>query len=288
MQIDDRMVDIMVSKREPARLLLLDSATWLDQAARDRVVVCGSHAGRYSAVLAARAGIRAIVLNDAGIGLRRAGVAGLGLLDESVVPAVAVDHRSARIGDAADMLLRGVLSEVNETAGALGCVHGQAVHAAAALLAEARPTAPVAVAFDGEARHAILTESPAIWALDSASLVRDADAGAVLMLGSHGGLIGTDPGNALRVDALAAVFNDAGGGADDAGIARLAALDRRAIPAATVSAASAAIGDGRSTYHDGMLSAVNGTAQALGARPGITARRFADLVRRKGERGDKR
>lgn len=282
------MVDTMVSKRQPDRLHLLDSATWLDRSARDRVVVCGSHAGRYSAVLAARAGLRAIVLNDAGIGLRRAGVAGLGLLDEAGVPAVAVDHRSARIGDAADMRARGVVSEVNDSAVALGCASGQEVEAAAALLGDARPSAPVALAFDGEARYAILAEPPAVWALDSASLVRDADAGAVLMLGSHGGLIGTDPGHALRVDALAAVFNDAGGGADDAGTARLAVLDRRAIPAATVGAASAAIGDGRSTYHEGVLSAVNASAHAHGARAGITARRFADLVRGKGERGDER
>ena len=58
------------------RTVLADSATKLKEDARDAVVVCGSHGGLYPAWLAARAGVRAIVLNDAGVGrlgLRREG-----------------------------------------------------------------------------------------------------------------------------------------------------------------------------------------------------------------------
>ena len=73
---------------------------------------------------------------------------------------------------------------------------------------------------------------------------------------------------ALRVDAFAAVFSDAGVGIDGAGISRLPALDARGIAGIAVSAASARIGDAMSVYEEGIISHVNATAQRLGARAG--------------------
>ncbi len=55
-------------------------------------------------------------------------------------------------------------------------------------------------------------------------------------------------------------------------------LDTRGIAAVTVSAASARVGDGRSTYHDGVLSAGNETAARLGARVGMSTPEFVGLV----------
>jgi hypothetical protein len=98
------------------------------------------------------------------------------------------------------------------------------------------------------------------------------DAGRILAIGSHGALHGGRPETALAADALAAVFNDAGVGRDGIGITRLPVLNARRIAAATVSAASARIGEGRSTYEDGVLSHVNARAEALGARVGMTCR----------------
>jgi hypothetical protein len=63
-------------------------------------------------------------------------------------------------------------------------------------------------------------------------------------------------------------------------VSRLPALDRRGIAAATVSAASARIGDARSTYEDGVLSRVNARAAALGLRPEMTAREAVAILRR--------
>ena len=92
-------------------------------------------------------------------------------------------------------------------------------------------------------------------------------------------MLGGKPETALKYDALAALFNDAGIGVDDAGVTRLAALDTRAIAAATVAAASARIGDARSTYEDGILTRVNSCAAALGIQPGAAAREFVAIVR---------
>ncbi len=103
--------------------------------------------------------------------------------------------------------------------------------------------------------------------------------GTIVVTGSHGGLLGGKPETALKYDARAALFNDAGIGVDDAGITRLPALDTRGIAAATVAAASARIGDARSTWEEGILSRVNACAAALGARLGMSAREFVAIVR---------
>lgn len=266
-----------------AGALVLDSITELRATSPPRVVVCGSHGGLFPARLAAHRQVAAVIFNDAGIGRDAAGVAGLALLDEAGVPAAAVDHCSARIGDGADTLRRGRLSVVNGHALLAGWEAGLPV-AEAVCLALGWPVEPYAMASPvSEARRLIASEPVKVWALDSASLAGPQDAGCVLATGSHGGLLGGRPESALKGTALAALFNDAGGGIDAAGIGRLAALDDRGIAAATVSADSARIGDGRSTYHDGIVSAANAVARALGAEPGMTARAFTGIVASAGE-----
>ena len=113
---------------------------------------------------------------------------------------------------------------------------------------------------------------------DSASLIGLQDVGQVIVCGSHGGMLGSDPKTALKVDGYAAFYNDAGGGADGAGFTRLPALDDRGIAAGTVAAMSARIGDGRSTYEDGVLSRVNETARRLGGAEGMTLKAFAQRL----------
>jgi hypothetical protein len=131
-----------------------------------------------------------------------------------------------------------------------------------------------------EAAFLLVSEPPALWALDSASLVGAEHVGTVVVTGSHGGLLGGRPDTALKVDALAALFNDAGIGVDGAGVTRLPALEARGIAAGTVAAASARIGDARSTYEDGVLTRVNPCAAAFGIAPGMSAREFVAIIRR--------
>jgi hypothetical protein len=108
--------------------------------------------------------------------------------------------------------------------------------------------------------------------IDSASLVvPNDDMGAIIVTGSHGGLVGGDKALALRADGYAAAFNDAGIGIDRAGLGRLAPLDERSIAAITVDAMTARIGEARSIF-EGVISAANQTAQRLGAQPGVRAR----------------
>src|SRR5437660_2943724 len=264
----------------PAPIVIADSITRVAEAeARGAVVVNASHGGIYAAYLAAKLGAAAAIFNDAGIGRERAGIAGLDYLQELGVAAATVGHATARIGDGADMMARGVITHANDLAEASGCRPAMACRDAAAALQAAEPNRhapPPAL----EAAFLLIPKPPCVWALDSASLVAPEHHDAIVITGSHGGLLGGRPETALKYDVRAAFYNDAGIGIDEAGVSRLPALDQRGIAAATVAAASARIGDARSTYEDGVLSQVNARAGAFGLAPGTPAREAVATLRR--------
>ena len=122
------------------------------------------------------------------------------------------------------MLARGRISAANAPARALGVAEGQACDAALACLARAAPrcrSPPSREAAEARTERALPGAARRVVLVDSASLVRAEDAGAVVVTASHGGLVGGDPAMALRTDAFAALFNDAGIGIEQAGIGRL-------------------------------------------------------------------
>ncbi len=250
------------------RILVEDSATKLDDHHRGQVVVAGSHGGLYPAWLAAKAGVRGVVLCDAGVGKEGAGVAGLALLAACDIPAVTVSHLSARIADGRDQLARGVVSHVNQPAAQLGCAPGDRCRECCERMRDATmPRHAPRQAF-AETRHLLRAQpgEPEVWGLDSAALMRDEDHGRIIVTGSHGGLLGGREDGIVRGPPLGVTFCDAGVGIERAGIGRLAALDARGIPAAAVAVESARIGDARSQWETGRLSHVNGPA----ARRGVT------------------
>lgn len=263
----------------PAAIVIADSITRVGAEAAGAVVVNASHGGIYATYLAAKLGAAAAIFNDAGVGRDRAGIAGLDYLQDFGIAAATVGHETARIGDGADMMASGVITFANGIAAALGVHAGQSCQDAAACLQHAqavRREPPEAL----EASFLLITEAPQVWAIDSASLVLPEHKEAIVITGSHGGLLGGRPETALKYDVRGVLYNDAGIGKDGAGTTRLPALDARGIVAATVSAASARIGDARSTYEDGIISRVNARGVALGLREGMSAREFIAALRR--------
>lgn len=115
-------------------ILTADSVTELADV-HGSVLVAGSHGGIIAAYLGARAGAHALILNDAGVGLERAGIAGLDYLDGLGMAAATVSHMSARIGDGADSLARGEISHANRHALNAGVKTGMPCRQAAQLLA---------------------------------------------------------------------------------------------------------------------------------------------------------
>lgn len=255
------------------------SVTKLDARHRDAVLVAGSHGGVIAGYLAAKAGVRAVILNDAGVGKDEAGISSLPYLEKIGMAAATVGHMTARIGEGTDMLVRGIITHANAIAARLGVGLGQSCAEAAERLCAA-PVATAEPPAYAEARFPIREAEgePAVWGLDSVSLVQPEDKDRILVIGSHGGILAGKPETAMKHDAIAAVFNDAGVGADGAALTRLPPLDARGIAAVTVDCMSARIGDARSAWETGVLSYVNLNAKKFGARPGMSTRDFVARV----------
>ena len=262
----------MMSESE---ILILDSATKFGADSPGKVAIAASHGAIYAGYLGVRAGLRGIILHDAGIGLDAAGINSLPYLDEFTVAAATVDHHSARIGDGASMATTGRISHVNETARAAGCAPGQTSMECAHAMRSAPGSTGTPPPLD-EARFFIrdTAGAPRIIGCDSVSLVGPDDIGDIVITASHGALLKEAPSWGNRPDVLAAVFNDAGSDFPT----RLPDLDERGIAGATVTAESARIGDARSTYEDGIISHVNETARISGATPGTTCREFVEMI----------
>lgn len=257
---------------------ILDTVTKPKPEHAGAVILAGSHGGVYAGYLAASAGPRGIILNDAGVGRDDAGIGSLSYLEELGIAAATVAHTTGRIGDGEDMYTRGVISYTNAVAGALGCAVGESV-------AECARKMRAAEVFEGEApahsegRYKFRAErwEVEVWGLDSASLLIPDDADRVVIIGSHGAILAAnkESGQAIYQPVRAAVFHDAGVGRDKAGISRLPVMDEQGVAGATVSHESARIGDARSIWNTGMISHVNELAANWGARPGMSCQEFA-------------
>lgn len=262
-----------------AAIGVADSITRLDAGDAGRVLIAASHGGVYPAYLAAKARLRGVILHDAGLGLDRAGIASLDYLDRLGMAAATIGHLSARIGDGADMAARGRVSHVNRAAAALGCLSGESCRDCAEKMLHAVPCTADPPAYE-EARFLLRREAgePAVWGLDSNALVGADDAGAIVVTGSHGALLGGRPETAVKAAVRAAVYHDAGIGIDRAGISRLPALEARGIIAATVAGETARIGEARSVWETGRISAFNPAAEQIGARIGMAVPDFVAAV----------
>jgi len=117
----------------------------------------------------------------------------------------------------------------------------------------------------------------AVVVADSVTALTPEARGAVLVTGSHGGMIAAH--YAISAGVRAAVFNDAGRGRDDAGIAGVVALDGAGMAAATVAHASARIAMATDTLARGVVSFANAAAAALGVAPGMACREAVERLR---------
>ena len=102
--------------------------------------------------------------------------------------------------------------------------------------------------------------------VDSITQLGPQDAGCLAVSGSHGGI--SSARYALAARPLLSVFNDAGVGKDEAGLAALPFLQSHGLAACTVAHDSARIGEAQSTLDEGVISHVNALAQAIGVSVG--------------------
>jgi len=109
--------------------------------------------------------------------------------------------------------------------------------------------------------------------VDSITQLGGLDRGCVAVSGSHGGV--SSARYAVAARPLLTIFNDAGGGKDDAGLAALGLLQAQGLAACTVAHASSRIGDAQSTLDDGIINHVNAAAAVMGIAAG---QRCVDVV----------
>lgn len=263
------------------RILLADSVSYCDERIRPLdVLVCGSFAGAEPiGGLGLPWGPRAVIAHACGVGKDGAGIGGLALCQRFGVPAAAIETMSARISDGRSAW-DGSIGHVNEAAAALGVAVGQPVREAAKRLLDAPPGRPLDVGEAIDNREYELSRGAeggiyAIWNLlllhGQAERPND-----VFCIAAHSGKVMAERSVVMRPKGL--IANDGGMGKDGSGIDGLAILQQAAIPAAAVAAMSARIGDARSTYHDGVISASNEAATACGVRPGMAASEAARLL----------
>ena len=265
-----------------AAVLCADSVTAFTLAAHGAVLITGSHAGRLVGQMAIQVGAVGLIASDAGVGKQAAGVMGLDVLDRFGVPGAAVDVWSARIGDGADTRQSGIVNVVNEHAAELGVANGMPARVAAQLMATAStctPTLSESAGADLDTGGTTIDDGDVrVIALDSAGWINQHHEGAIVITGSHGGIV---DGKAVKAAVLAAAFNDAGVGKQRAGVGRLALLDSMRIAGFAVSHQSARIGDSVDTFASGEVSCVNERGADYGIELGATARDAVERILRR-------
>jgi hypothetical protein len=265
------------------RIVAVDSAYDVRPENRDRdVVVNASYCGVLPARFLGEQAPRAAIGVDCAIGLDGAGIAGLWYLEALAIPAATADVATIELGDGIDLYETGVLSRLNAPAAACGVEAGMTAREAAALLLERDPepqradevTHRTTVHRDeASGREIVCTDSIAF------GLAGDRDRN-VLCTAGHTGRSAVPY---LRdVAPHGFICSDGGRGKNDAGIAGLAIVEADGLAGATVDARTARMGDGLSTYEDGVISAANALARNRGVEVGQPAAAAALALLRAG------
>jgi hypothetical protein len=240
------------------------------------VVVNASYCGVLPARFVGRHRPRGAIGVDCAIGKEGAGIAGLWYLEALGIPAAAADVATVELGNGADLYQTGVVSRANAVAAAIGVVAGMPVREAALLLLE---SAAPELAAEEVTHRTVVVEEPhgAIICTDSIAFGLPEDLGRnVLCTAGHTGRSSVP--YLTKVAPRGFICSDGGVGKNRSGVAGLDLVAPHGLSGATVDARSARMGDGLSTYFDGVISAFNEGARRCGVRVGQPAREAALLL----------
>jgi hypothetical protein len=264
------------------RILIFDSATFIEghmaSHAGDAgaVVVAASFAGVLCARMVMSAKPRAAIGLDCAIGMDGAGIAGLWFYEALAIPAAAADVMTAEMGNGEDLYENGVISRVNDCAQQLGLAPEMTVKDA---IAEILTGALRPLRFD-PARRLVVETAPSgrsIVCTDSIAFALPEDRQHnVLCTAGHTGRSVLEYFRRFRPWGY--ICSDGGIGKNRSGLSALEPSAKDGIPGACVDARTARMGDGQSTYFDGIISAMNSLAEAKGVKVGQPARDAARLM----------
>jgi hypothetical protein len=264
----------------PEAVILLDSLGDVQPDNTSPILVCASHCGDNGAFARKlkNCHVKAVFLNNAGIGKNQAGISGLSHYEAENILACAVDHNSAEIGVARDTWESGIISHTNTLAKEAGIQPGDSVQEAVARIIRIidKPSLnPQNKSFeslidenkDSKSNKADLIKQAkaeidgvSITVTDSITFLNESNVGDIVVCGSHGGV---SAGHYAQKHGVKAVFfNDAGIGKNNAGIKSLDSLSDAGILACTVDCMSAEIFNGQDILDNGIITVCNQLAKS--------------------------
>jgi uncharacterized protein YunC (DUF1805 family) len=271
----------------PDSVVLLDSLGDLQPANINPILVCGSHCGgnRDLARHVKNCHVKAVFLNNAGIGKNQAGIRGLIHYQAEGILACAVDHNSAEIGISSDTWESGTISHASALAEEAGIQIGDSVKEAVAkiislfLLPSSTQInkdfeSPIddkkenSSKIDLKKQVQTQIDGVSITVTDSITFLNENNAGDIVVCGSHGGLSAGEYAQKRRVKAV--FFNDAGIGKNNAGVKSLESLCDAGILACTVDRMSAEIFNGQDTLNNGIITVCNQLAKSRNIKEKMT------------------
>ena len=264
-------------RSERGSVMALDSAADILPRNRGRdVLVTASYIGVLPARLVHDHLPRAVIGFDGGVGPQGANMAGLWYFEALNVPAAAVDVMSIILGDGVDTYHNGRISFLNRPAQDCGVEVGMPAHEAARRMLEHEPGNPSGYQVTNRRVVHETATGRQVVVTDSIVFGTEADQRNVLVTAGHTGRSGAR--HIINVRPFGFVCSDGGRGRNDSGMAGLEITNAEGIAGATVDAHLARMGDGMSTYNDGIISAANSLALACGVRVGMAAREAALLL----------
>jgi hypothetical protein len=276
MAMTERLQTI-VHRCDRGAIVVMDSAADIRPHNRNRdVVVTASYTGVLPARLINDHRPRAAIGFDGGVGPEGCGIAGLWYYEALNLPAAAADVMTIILGDGLDVYRNGIVSFCNRPARDCGVEVGMPIHEAARLMLDNDPEEPGA--YDVTNRTVAETGAGGrqIIVMDSIIFAQPEDVRNILVTAGHTGRSGARHIQTARPFGF--ICSDGGGGKANSGTAGLAIVEAEGIAGATVDARSAKLGDGMSSYRDGIISAANGPAADAGVRIGMTAGQAARLL----------
>lgn len=270
-------------------VILLDSLGDIKTDNTFPILVCGSHCGDNGtfARKLKNCHVKAVFLNNAGIGKNQAGISGLKHYQAENILACAVDHYSAEIGVARDTRESGIISHINTLAEEAGIRVGDSVKEAVASIikninlassnqqysnseSQIDEKEEESVKIDLKKQTRVQIEGISITITDSITFLNENNAGDIVVCGSHGGVSAGE--YALKHRVKAVFFNDAGIGKNNAGVKSLETLSDEGILACTVDCMSAEIFNGFDVFENGIISVCNQLAKSRNIREKMTVK----------------
>jgi uncharacterized protein YunC (DUF1805 family) len=282
-----------INNELPEAVILLDSLGDVQPDNTSPILVCASHCGDNGtfARKLKNCHVKAVFLNNAGIGKNHAGICGLTHYEAENILVCAVDHNSAEIGVARDTWESGIISHTNTLAEKAGIQSGDSVQEAVAKiiilidntsLIQKNKSSETHINENKESKVDPIKQTQTqidgvnITVTDSITFLNANNAGDIVVCGSHGGV---SAGHYAQKHRLKAVFfNDAGIGKNNAGIKSLDSLSDAGILACTVDCMSAEIFNGQDVLDNGIISVCNQLAKTKNIKVNMTVKEALKLI----------